>query len=126
MEACDVDYRTAYLVVGRAVRNASRQGLRGMDITGELLDAAAREHTGAALGLAEMDLSKVLDPTLIVASRVAAGGAAPALVREMSAACAVRAAALNEQAISARGRFGSAERQLVELAKGVADAAVNP
>jgi hypothetical protein len=44
----------------------------------------------------------------------------------MSAACAVRAAALKEQAISARGRFGSAEQQLVELAKGVADAAVNP
>ena len=46
MESCAVDYRTAYFIVGRAVRAASRRGQRGVDLTGEMLDEAAVEQTG--------------------------------------------------------------------------------
>ena len=43
MQAARVDYRSAYLVVGRAVREAGRQGLRGLDLTG---DDAGRGRAG--------------------------------------------------------------------------------
>ncbi|HLI56789.1 MAG TPA: argininosuccinate lyase, partial [Actinomycetota bacterium] len=33
MQACGVDYRTAYVVVGAAVQQAARAGLRGVDLT---------------------------------------------------------------------------------------------
>src|SRR4030081_2118025 len=55
MQSCGVDYRTAYLVVGRAVSRAGREGLRGVDITGEMLDQAALEQIGRRLGLAGSD-----------------------------------------------------------------------
>jgi argininosuccinate lyase len=125
METCDVDYRTAYLVVGRAVRAASRQGLRGVDITGDLLDAAAAEQTGRALGLAGRDLSTVLDPRQIVSTRVAPGGAAPAVVREMAARCRSRADELAATAHQRAAGFASAEERLVLQAKEVAGALVN-
>jgi len=62
MQDCGVDYRTAYRVVGHAVREASARRLRGVDIDGDLLDAAATALTGKPLGLAGRDLSAVLDP----------------------------------------------------------------
>lgn len=84
VQVCGVDYRTAYVVVGRTVRAASRAGLPGMKITGEMLDEAAREHTGRSWGLTGMDLSEVLDPWQIVLSRHAQGGAAPTAVHRMT------------------------------------------
>ena len=85
MLSCDLDYRSAYHLVGSAVRTASRQGLRGIDITSEMLDAAAEEVCGRALGLDAARLADVLDPRNIVATRTAAGGAAPSVVAEMAA-----------------------------------------
>ena len=85
MQTCGIDYRSAYRVVGHAVRQASAAGLRGADIDGAMLDAAAAEVTGRPLGLAGHDLSAVLDPWQIVASRTALGGAAPGEVRRMAA-----------------------------------------
>ena len=35
MQTCGVDYRTAYQVVGDAVREASRDGMRGVDLDGD-------------------------------------------------------------------------------------------
>ena len=121
MESCDVDYRTAYLVVGRAVRGAGRQGLRGVDLTGELLDAAATEQLGRPLGLAGRDLSAVLDPRAIVRTRVASGGAAPAVVRDMAARCRVQARATVDRASDAKQRIERAESALVTKAKEVAN-----
>ena len=85
MQSCAIDYRSAYRVVGHAVRQASAAGLRGADIDGAMLDAAAAEVTGHPLGLAGRDLSAALDPWQIVASRTALGGAAPGEVRRMAA-----------------------------------------
>src|SRR5262249_25583872 len=61
MQTCEIDYRTAYRVVGHAVRRASTAGLRGADIDGALLDASAIEVTGAPLGLTDHDLAAALD-----------------------------------------------------------------
>ena len=67
MGQCGVDYRTAYQIVGAAVRKASRDGIRGVDLTvGRLQDAAA-EYNGSHLDLDDIDLATVLDPRGIVA-----------------------------------------------------------
>ena len=81
MQTCEVDYRTAYQVVGTAVRRAAAEGLRGVDVTGAMLDRAAEETHGRPLGLEGRDLSEVLDPREIVMTRTSPGGAAPAVVR---------------------------------------------
>jgi argininosuccinate lyase len=121
MESCDVDYRTAYLVVGRAVRSAGRQGLRGVDLTGERLDAAATEQLGRPLGLSGRDLSAVLDPRAIVQTRVAPGGAAPAVVRDMATRCRTEARATVDRATEATHRIERAESALLTRAKEVAN-----
>jgi argininosuccinate lyase len=123
VQVCGVDYRTSYLVVGRTVRAASRAGVPGIGITGEMLDHAAVEQTGRAWGLAGADLSEVLDPWKIVLSRGALGGAAPAALGrmteelhrsldELSAAAAARAAGYDraEQALLATARAVGADQ----------------
>jgi argininosuccinate lyase len=123
MQTCDVDYRTAYDIVGLAVRRASGQGLRGVDVTGGLLDDAASELIGRRLGLTERDLTEVLDPRRIVETRTAAGGAAPSVVEGMAAACSSAATELAELARVRRSDFRAASRALVERAAEVAEVA---
>jgi argininosuccinate lyase len=117
MQDRGVDYRTAYRVVGRAVREASARRLRGVDIDGDLLDAAAAALTGKPLGLAGRDLSTVLDPGHIVASRTSLGGAAPAEVTRMAGDVSARAAALAGQAHGWLAAHLAAEEALVATAR---------
>jgi len=79
-----IDYRTAYRVVGITVREASRRGQRGLDITGAHLDEAATELLGAPIGMRDIDLTDVLDPRRIVDTRRAQGGASPEIVVDMA------------------------------------------
>jgi argininosuccinate lyase len=117
MQVCGIDYRTAYRVVGHAVRQASSAGLRGIDIDGALLDDSAAAITGQPLGLAGRDLSAVLDPGQIVASRTALGGAAPAEVVRMAQRAAADAAGLAAQARQWRDTYRAAEERLVATAR---------
>ena len=94
MLTCGLDYRTAYQVVGVAVRTAHEAGLRGIDIDGEMLDEAAQQYASRSLGLTGTDLSEVLDPRRIVATRTAVGGAAPEVVAAMATSCSAQAGEL--------------------------------
>ncbi|HEY2704281.1 MAG TPA: argininosuccinate lyase [Candidatus Dormibacteraeota bacterium] len=123
MLSCGVDYRTAYLVVGRAVSRAGREGLRGIDITGEMLDAAAVEQIGRSLGLAGADLTEVLDPRAIVQTRSAPGGAAPEVVTRMAAGCAEAARTLGARAAALRADHRRAQEDMLRLATEVAGSA---
>ena len=123
MAACGIDYRTAYRVVGHAVRQASAAGLRGADIDGALLDASAAEITGQPLGLAGRDLSMVLDPGQIVASRTTLGGAAPGEVTRMAGDAAAQAGELAGEARRWRDSHQAAEDALVAAARRAAAAA---
>ena len=87
VQTCDVDYRSAYIVVGKTVREASRQGLPGREITGRMLDEFAKAETGHTWGLADRDLTEVLDPMSVVLTRSATGGAAPEAVSAMIEHC---------------------------------------
>jgi argininosuccinate lyase len=126
VQRCAIDYRTAYLVVGETVRAASRGGLRGVDITGEMLDRVATEQRGRPLGLGGTDLSGVLDPGQIVMTRTARGGAAPAAVLEMVGSCRRSCADLAEESRRLRTGFDQTERSLLSLARQLADGSAAP
>jgi argininosuccinate lyase len=116
VRACDVDYRSAYVVVGNAVREASRRGIAGKDITGEMLDRTAVAETGRAWGLTGRDLSGVLDPMSIVATRSATGGAAPSAVATMVEHCRERAAGLAATVAARRADLDRATESLLASA----------
>jgi argininosuccinate lyase len=120
MQRCDVNYRSAYLIVGRAVQTAARAGLRGIDLTGEMIDTAAEQETGQRLGLTATDLSEVLDPRLLVAGRALQGGAAPEVVRGMAWSVRQDAQLLRSAIAQRRDRVARAERRLLAQAEAVA------
>ncbi|GJF01604.1 argininosuccinate lyase [Pseudonocardia sp. D17] len=115
-----VDYRTAYVVVGNTVRAASRAGVPGAQITGAMIDEAAVAHTGRSWGLAGEDLSGVLDPVSIVASRRAEGGAAQAAVADMVSRLRAELDELAAYAAARTAGFDRAEQELLVQARGVA------
>jgi argininosuccinate lyase len=117
-----VDYRTAYVVVGETVRAASKAGVSGAGITGEMIDAAAFAHTGDDWGMAAVDLSPVLDPWQIVLSRGAEGGAAPDAVADMIRNLRTRLEALTERAEQRTDSFDRSEQNLIRTAREVVDA----
>ena len=120
MQTGALDYRTAYQIVGIAVRTANAEGLRGIDLDGARLDDAAKEYDGRALGLTGTDLSEVLDPRHIVATRTAVGGAAPPVVEGMAADCVSQAAVLRAAAQTSRDAFTVAAARLLDTATAVA------
>ena len=117
MQTCGIDYRSAYRVVGHAVRQASAGGLRGSDIDGALLDAAATDVIGHPLELTGRDLSAVLDPGQIVASRTTLGGAAPGEVTRMAGQAEAGARELAGEARRWRDAYRAAEDALIAAAR---------
>jgi len=113
VQTCGIDYRSAYVVVGKTVREASRRGIAGRNITGAMLDEAARAETGRSWDLTDVDLAPALDARAIVATRAGVGGAAPSAVRAMIAQCEERAADLRRAIAGRRQRLQQAERQLL-------------
>lgn len=113
VQTCEIDYRSAYLVVGKAVREASRLGIPGRQISGRLLDDIALAETGRSWGLAEFDLSEVLDPERIVATRTVAGGAAPDAVAAMISRCRDDTAMLAARISAHRSRLRRARETLL-------------
>ncbi|HEX6327563.1 MAG TPA: argininosuccinate lyase [Jiangellaceae bacterium] len=117
MQACQLDYRSAYHAVGDVVRQASKRGLRGIDITAAMLDEAARARFGHRLALRDEELRDVLDPRAIVYSRAGQGGAAPDVVRAMAARCRAQADDLRTRVEQAADAFGQAESDLLDYAR---------
>jgi argininosuccinate lyase len=112
-----VDYRSAYEVVGRTVRDASERGIAGRDITGAMLDEAAIAETGESWGLAALDLTATLDPRLIIESRRATGGAAPGAVESMISQCEQKADDLAEAVHERRQVLDRTEQELLARAE---------
>lgn len=119
----DIDYRTAYFVVGDVVRNASGAGILGSDLTAQMINRAAAERTGANWGLRESDLQAVLDPAQIVASRQAPGGAARAAVEQMLHSTVADAAVVAAGAAARLEQFRAAEDDLIGRVRNVLDTA---
>ncbi len=117
VQTCGVDYRSAYNVVGRTVREASKNGIPGRHITGAMLDEAAIVETGRPWGLTSKDLTAALDPRLIIETRKGTGGAAPAAVRSMIKQCEQKAHDLEALVDQRRAALDVAEQHLLEQAR---------
>ena len=117
MGQCGVDYRTAYQIVGAAVRKASRDGIRGVDLTVGRLQDAATEYNGSRLDLDDIDLATVLDPRGIVETRVLDGGAAPQVVAGMAERTGQHGERLLGQADRRGAAIRASEDELVHLAR---------
>ncbi len=109
-----IDYRSAYKIVGQAVRAASAAGRRGIDINVDALAQAGREVAGIELSLDPDGLKSALDPRQIVASRSAQGGAAPAIVADMAARYGQAARGLEQRAAERLADFDQIERTLLD------------
>jgi argininosuccinate lyase len=112
-----IDYRTAYCVVGAAVRAAAAAGIRGVDMTGDLLAKSAIEVAGQDFGLASLHLRAALDPRAIVGSRVTRGGAEPGVVRGMAAEVMQAGRAAAARAVERREGLDAAEGALLAHAR---------
>jgi argininosuccinate lyase len=123
VQTCHVDYRSAYDVVGRTVREASGKGIPGARITGAMLDDAAIAETGHSWGLAGKDLTAALDPLRIIETRVGIGGAAPSAVESMIVQCEQKADELLGAVELRRQQLDDAEDRLLEQARLVAGSA---
>lgn len=120
MEHAGIDYRSAYLVAGEAVHKAAAKGLRGVDVSAELVDDAAREVLGHPVAMSDAALRLALDPANVVASRTGQGGAAPAEVRRMAAECRDQARRLHADIADRTQRYDDAEEGLLATARELA------
>jgi argininosuccinate lyase len=116
MVTAGLDYRSAYELVGAAVRRAAAEGLRGVDLTGAMLDAAAVDAGIATPSLAGVDLTAALDPAAIVRGRQTGGGAAPEVVRRMAKECGETADALLTAIRARTARFAAADAAVIAQA----------
>jgi argininosuccinate lyase len=109
----DIDYRTAYFVVGDVVRDASRAGIPGLELTAQMVNDAALRRTGSHWSLLDTDLQAVLDPARIVASRQAVGGTAAEPVHRMLESIEADAGDVAATAAARLAGFTAAEDNLL-------------
>ena len=76
-----LSFRTAHRIMGAVVREAIAQGKTPMQVDVAMIDAAAKEVTGAALQLDPAVLARALDTARIVEAREVIGGTSPKEVR---------------------------------------------
>lgn len=112
MLECGIDYRTAYRIVGDAVKTASKNGQRGIDIDVAAIQQSAQRIAGIKLSLDPRHLEKALDPKAIVASRASSGGAAPDVVAAMAEQNAMAARQLRDLATEYLAKFDQIETDL--------------
>jgi argininosuccinate lyase len=79
----DLSFRQAHHIVGVTTLEAVKIGKKADEITGAMLDAAAKEVIGRPLGLDAQIIRKALDPVENVRIRSIIGGPAPDEVRRM-------------------------------------------
>lgn len=113
----DLDYRSAYRIVGNAVAYITDRGGGPERLTAAQLDACARVVVGHPLNLDPDVVRAALDPIAAIATRTVDGGAAPQPIARM---LAEDRAALHEAAawlMAARMRITSARGALLGLAE---------
>lgn len=112
MITCQIDYRTAYRVVGETVKMASRAGLRGIDIKPQLINEAAKRINCPPLSLDSAELARALDPRSIVSKRTSSGGAALDVVQEMAETNSAAAGEQKLRAMEYLTKFANVEEEL--------------
>jgi argininosuccinate lyase len=104
-----LDYRSAYRVVGRAVRDD--------DLTANGLRIAARDLLDRDLDIAPERLAEAMDPERAIATRTVTGGAAPAPMDAMLDAAQAATDAARTRLDQRRAALQTSERALIEKAQ---------
>ncbi len=116
----DLSFREAHHIVGAVVRAAMDAGLAADGITTQMVDDAARDQLGRAIGLDADLVRRSLDPTASVAGRTLPGGPAPEAVARSVESAQARLEARHAALADKRGRLQKAretlKRDLAELA----------
>jgi argininosuccinate lyase len=115
-----LSFREAHHIVGGVVRAAMDRGLAADGITTEMVDDAAREQLGRALGLPAELVRRSLDPSASVDARILPGGPAPKAVARSVEAAQARLEARRADLAARRSRLTEArdglKRDMRELA----------
>ncbi len=115
--AAELDYRSAYRVVSRAVALAT-DAERGPDaLDAALLDRAAREVLGHELEVDPALVREALDPVAALATRTVPGGAAAAPMAVMLRDCAAAVEGHRRWAETKRAAIAAAEAALLASAR---------
>jgi argininosuccinate lyase len=121
MLSAGIDYRTAYEIVGEAVRRLAAHGRTGSDLTPALLEEVAGDRLGGRPSIDATALARAVDPDAVVATRVAVGGAAAEPVDAMLAEITADAEAVAGSARRRLDAIDGAERALVADARRVVE-----
>ena len=116
-----IDYRTAYEIVGEAVRRLAADGRTGSDLTPALLVEVAGDRLSGLPAIDATALSRAVDPAAVVATRVSVGGAAAEPVDAMVGEITAGAEALAGAARRRLDAIDGAERALVAEAQHVVE-----
>jgi argininosuccinate lyase len=114
-QATGLDYRSSYLVVGRAVAAAIEQGRGPEALDAPALDRAAREVLGEPLEVEPALLADALDPAAAIATRTVPGGAAAEPVAAMIDHCRSAVGELGSWVAGRRREAARAEQALLEV-----------
>jgi argininosuccinate lyase len=116
----DLSFRTAHHIVARFVRDSIGAGHRPAEASAELLDRAAHETIGRALGVSAADLRAVLDARRFLDTRLSEGGVAPDRVREHAEAMGRTLSAHERWRAAEAGRMEQAIAELGRVARALA------
>ena len=115
-----LDYRSAHMVVGRAVRDLVEAGEPPSALTPARLSAAAEAAIGTPVELDEATLRAALDPAACAAARLQVGSSSAAAMEAMLEGLAVTLAADEAWGERAREREAAAEAALLARARELA------
>ena len=82
-----LSFRSAHHIVGRTVRLASEAGTSPSEVTGELVDKAAKEVMNRTIGLSTNTVQDALDPVNFINGLVTLGSSNPKEVAKMVEDC---------------------------------------
>jgi argininosuccinate lyase len=119
----ELDYRSAHLVVGRAVRELVDTGDPASELTPERLAAAAEATIGRPVAIDDVVLRDALDPAACAAARRQTGSSAGAAMDAMLADIEEAIAAHAAWSERARERQATADAALRDRARQLAESA---
>jgi argininosuccinate lyase len=107
-----MSFRQVHHVVARLVRNCVTRDIGRASATAALLDEAALETVGKAVGMTDAAVKEALDPQRFVETRVTRGSVAPAEVDRMLESTRVQNQADADWLRAERERIAGSARQL--------------
>lgn len=118
----ELSFRQVHHVVARLVRNCLQKAIPPSNVTGAMLDGAAQETIGRAIGMTDEAVRDALDPQTFVRTRISVGGVGPDEVDRMLQAGYAQYGADVQWLQAEHQRLALAARQLDTAVAAITDA----